>query len=353
MTKRTILIAPLNWGLGHATRCIPIINGLLFNNFKVLLASDGAALALLRQEFPTLDFLELSSYNISYPKNGRNFKTHLIFQLPQISRAISAEQKLIQKTVSERPIHGIISDNRLGVRHTSIPSVYITHQLNVLTGNTTYFSSKVHQKYIRKFNECWVPDVANSNISLTGKMGHISDEFLTLKYAGVLSRMKKNPQKETIDVLLLISGIEPQRTLLENKLKEVFKDVEKNILMVCGKVERQQKWSNFHNIKTVNYMSGAQLETTLNSSKLVIARSGYSTIMDLAVLKKKALFIPTPGQYEQEYLANRLEKLKIAPWERQKTFSAQALQQVEKYKGFVDFTDSTIDFRSLFSLFSV
>ena len=79
---KRILVAPLNWGLGHATRCIPIIRALKAHNFEPVIASDGAALQLLKKEFPDLEHVELPSYNITYPKNGKRFKSKLISETP-------------------------------------------------------------------------------------------------------------------------------------------------------------------------------------------------------------------------------------------------------------------------------
>ena len=152
-TKKTILVAPLFWGLGHATRCIPIIRALLECNYDVLLGSDGAALSLLKKEFPTLPSIELPAYNISYPKNGEFFKIKLFLKLPHIKKTMNEEKKLIENLVKDGTIHGIISDNRMGVRSKKVPSVIITHQVNVLSGNTSYFSSKMHQKIIKKFDK--------------------------------------------------------------------------------------------------------------------------------------------------------------------------------------------------------
>ena len=169
--QKTILVAPLHWGLGHATRCIPIINELLKHSFNVLLGSDGAALLLLRKEFPQLEYIELPPYNITYPKKGEFFKLKLFLKLPKIKKTMNSEKKMVKKLVEEGRIDGIISDNRLGIRSKNVPSVFITHQLNVLSGNTSYFSSKMHQKIIKKYDACWIPDVSGS-INLSGKLGH-------------------------------------------------------------------------------------------------------------------------------------------------------------------------------------
>ncbi len=351
LKKKTILVAPLHWGLGHATRCIPIIRALLNNGFEVLLASDGGALFLLQKEFPELESLELPSYNITYPKKGSYFKCKMVLKLPQIQRTISAEKRIVEKLIAEGKIHGIISDNRFGIRNSKIPSVYITHQLNVLTGNTSCFSSKIHQRIIRKFDACWVPDTDVVVMNLSGKLGHLKHEPFPIKYIGVLSRMEKKEFPITIDILVLLSGPEPQRSIFEEKLKKTLKKSNKKILLVRGIIETEQKWVNFENIKMVNFMTTDELEDILNKSEIVISRSGYSTIMDLAVLEKKAFFIPTPGQYEQEYLAKRLKNLGIVPSCKQDKFKLKKLNKISIYKGLKMVSQKPVNFTELFSLF--
>ncbi len=158
MHKKRILVAPLNWGLGHATRCIPIINELLDQGFETVIASDGDALKLLKKEFPHLEHHELPGYNIQYSRKRILFKLKLLLQVPRIIATIRRENLITRELIRKYNISGIISDNRWGVRSSKIPSVFVTHQLKVLSGTSTTLSSKLQQTYIRKFTECWVPD---------------------------------------------------------------------------------------------------------------------------------------------------------------------------------------------------
>lgn len=347
--NKTILVAPLHWGLGHATRCIPIINALLANSYEVLLASDGGALLLLQKEFPELPFVELPAYSISYPRKGKNFKWKLLLRIPHIWKTIISEKKLIAKLVSEGRIDGIISDNRFGVRSKKIPSIYITHQLNVLTGSTTLLSSKIHQNIIKKYDECWVPDV-QAPANLSGKLGHLKQSSLNIKYIGPLSRMQQRPLSFTYDILAIISGPEPQRTLFENMLVETFKGIKLKTLLVKGVFETTQKTVQFNNVTIINYLQTKELEKAINESKIIVARSGYTTIMDLAAMNKKAFFIPTPGQYEQKYLAKRLKNLGIVPYCRQENFTAEKLKEIPFYTG-LEALQFKQDFNELFGLF--
>ena len=346
---KTILVAPLNWGLGHATRCIPLIEALLEQSFNVLLASDGAALALLRKEYPKLRFVELPSYSINYPKNGSYFRWNLLLKLPAIKKTMVAEKKLIQSMVSDGLIDGIISDNRFGIRNNKIPSVFITHQLNVLSGITTPISTRMHWSIIKKFDECWVPDVENQE-NLSGDLGHLAKRVSSLKYIGILGRMKPENVSKKYDILAILSGPEPQRSLFEEKLLETLSGTDYTTLLVRGVVGKTQNQSQLANISIVNFMQSTDLERVINESAIVIARSGYTTLMDLSVMGKKAFFIPTPGQYEQLYLAKRMQKEGKAPYSEQKDFSAEKLKKISNYIGLSNLKSFT-DYKSLFSLF--
>lgn len=348
MAKR-ILIAPLHWGLGHAARCIPIIHALLQHDFTPIIASDGAALSLLIKEFPDLEALLLPSYNIQYPKKGFLLKPKLLKDSPHILKAIRDEQTAIRSIIKTHRIDGIISDNRFGVYHDALPSVFITHQLKVLSGNTTWLSTKIHQKFIERYHECWVPDVLGVP-NLSGKMGHLDHSKLNLKYIGPLSRFQKTIVAPQYDVMVLISGPEPQRGILEKKLLEQFNTYKGKVLFVKGVVEKKQVVERLGNLTIYNFMTTELLGTSINASRVVVARSGYTTLMDLAKLEKRAFFIPTPGQFEQIYLARKMKEDQLAPFCSQDDFSLEKLKEVDTYKGLKGF-DHDCNFKELFQLF--
>jgi uncharacterized protein (TIGR00661 family) len=350
MQKKRILIAPLNWGLGHATRCIPIIEALENSGFEPIIASDGVALAILKKEFPHITALELPSYKIIYAQNGANFKWKLFQQIPNMFRAVRSEQKMIEKWIIDHKIDGIISDNRLGIHSKKVPSVFITHQLNVLTGNTSWLTTKIHHLFINKFDICWVPDTADKP-NLSGKLGHLEQTNLNIKYIGPLSRLHKKAVEEVYDLMVILSGPEPQRTMLEDKLKIELKHYEGNILFVRGVIEEEQKINKRLQFTCYNFMNTEELELAFNQSKMILCRSGYTTIMDLAQLGKKAFFIPTPGQYEQEYLAKKLKKKGLVPSSKQADFKASHLLQVDLYKGLKNVAKEDVSWQELFSLF--
>lgn len=348
-SAKNILVAPLNWGLGHATRCIPIIRELEKNGFTPILASDGVAFQLLQKEFPHLQSLELPSYKIEYAKNGADFRWKLITNSPQLIKSIFAEKKIIKQWIAEYKLKGIISDNRLGVYSKQIPCVFITHQLNVLSGKTTWISSKLHQHFIKKFTECWVPDMEFTP-NITGKLGHLKKNTLNVKYLGPLSRLEKKELPIQYDLMVMLSGPEPQRTFLEHKLKQELQMFTGKIIFIKGVVELEQKIEQDENIAYYNFMTSSEIETAFNESEMVLCRSGYTTVMDLAKLQKKAFFIPTPGQFEQEYLAKRLERNGFIPFAKQDDFKIENLLEVNIYSGLPQLKKE-INWKQLFELF--
>ena len=257
---------------------------------------------------------------------------------------------LYEVITEEYGIAGIISDNRLGVHHKRIPSVFITHQLTVLTGSTSWITTKLHHFYIKKFNECWIPDVAGTP-NLTGKLGHLGNTSLKhLRYIGPLSRLHKRVVEPKYDVMVILSGPEPQRTFLEEKLKSEFENYDKPVLFIKGKIEAEQQINIEKNITYYNFMNSDQLELAFNQSDKIVCRSGYTTVMDLAQLGKKAFFIPTPGQYEQEYLAKKYKAEGIAPSCKQEKFTVDKIEKIPLYRGLQNFS-TNISWTELFRLF--
>ena len=346
---RTILVAPLNWGLGHATRCIPIIKALQQNDYTPIIASDGIAIDLLKKEFPNLQILELPSYQIEYAKNGKNLKWKLLSKAFRTIRAIRNEKLIVDSWIKKYGIEGIISDNRIGVFSNKVPSVYITHQLNVLSRNTTWLTSKLHQNVIKKFKECWVPDMERIPY-LTGELGHLKNSSINIKYIGPLSRLQKKETAKKFDLMIILSGPEPQREILEEKLKKEVLNFSGRALFIKGIVEKNQTKEQIDNVTFFNFMSSIELEQAFNESEMLLCRSGYTTIMDLVKLQKKAFFIPTPGQYEQEYLAQKFKAEGLVPYANQEDFKIENIQEIDNYKGFPQI-DSEINWKSLFEVF--
>ncbi len=348
-TPVNILVAPLNWGLGHATRCIPIIHALQDDGHRVIIASDGIALELLQKEFPSLQTAKLPSYNIEYAKKGAHFKRKMLSNIPNIAKAIRKEHKALKDILELHNIDGVISDNRLGLYTSKVPTVFITHQLQVLSGKTTGIATFLHKRFIQRFDECWVPDYEGST-NLSGILGHPKQTKLPVKYIGPLSRMEKKALPTRYDILVILSGPEPQRSILETILLAELKKYNGAVLLVRGVVEEEEIRKKKKNIEIVNFLTSDSLAKAINSADCIISRSGYTSIMDLAALQKKVFFIPTPGQTEQEYLAKRLKEKGIAPYSKQESFKVKDLAKLSVYKGFEQ-PKEAINLRQFFSLF--
>ena len=339
--SKNILVAPLNWGLGHATRCIPIINAILANGDKPIIASDGMALELLKKEFPKLEFIELPSYGVSYPENGALLKLKLLLDSPRIWNAIRKEHRVLKELITTFKLDGVISDNRLGLYSKLIPCIIMTHQLKVLSGTTTWLSTQLHLNYIKKFDHCWIPDV-DGIPNLSGQLSQNNDENISKTYLGPLSRLHLNPSiKKKYDLMVLLSGPEPQRGILEQQLLQEVKRFKGKVLFIAGNVKGKQITEKKGEITYHNYLTTQDLQEALDLSETILCRSGYTTIMDLHKLGKKAFFIPTPGQFEQEYLAQSLKDLEIVPSCNQESFKIEMLESVENFKGLDSIYSST------------
>lgn len=289
----------------------------------------------------------MPSYHIQYPTNGKLLKWKLLIDSPRIIQSIKRENKITQEIVSKENISGIISDNRYGVYSKETPSIFITHQLNVLSGSTSFISSKIQEKLIQKFDECWIPDV-DLELNYSGKLSK-SRNNIKNNYIGLLSRFKKRELEIKYDLLVLLSGVEVARKRLEINLKEQLSTYKGNVLFIKGEIEQNQTYNVIGTITYVNFLLSEDLEKAINQSELIISRSGYSTVMDLAVLEKKAFFIPTTGQYEQEHIAFHLEKTERAPYSSEKEFKIEMLEKADNYRG-LKYDDINIK-SELFDLF--
>jgi len=347
MKKKKILIAPLDWGLGHATRCIPVARALEKEGYEVLFCAASRSLDLLIKEFPSNQFIKLEGYNITYPKNGWMIFS-MIFQSFRILNKIRNEHKELKQIIADFEIDGIISDNRYGMYNKTIPSVFITHQINIQSPILSSLIRKVNLWFINKYQECWIPDT-EQNI-LSGSLSKIKIEKHNFKFIGPLSRFEKLDATKKIDILAIVSGPEPQRSIFEGLLKKQLLDSGKNSILVLGKTETNKE-EKIENLTILNHLASKELNQAMSNSEIVISRSGYSTIMDLAALDKKAIFIPTPGQTEQIYLANLFAEQKVAFAQHQHGFKLEkALEESKKYSGF-KIEIPTDNFKNLFTIF--
>ena len=309
-----MLVAPLDWGLGLATRCVPLIKELLRQNCTVLLAASGRGKALLQQEFPALPMLHLPGYEIEYAASGWGLAVKIVAQIPKLFDAIKEEQAWLQKVVAEQRIDAVISDNRYGLFHPQVRSVLMTHQLCIkvpLKLAEDLLQETVYQ-YINRFHECWVPD-AEGEPNLAGDLSHPQNlPSIPVFYTGPLSRFAAQTTTEEDYLLVLLSGPEPQRSLLEQRLVEDLKGYTGPVVLVRGLPGLEEEMTVAENVTVFHHLPAAELEAVVRKASMVISRSGYSTVMDLSALQKRSILIPTPGQTEQEYLARHLMKQNLA-----------------------------------------
>jgi uncharacterized protein (TIGR00661 family) len=335
---KNVLVAPLDWGLGHATRCIPIIRELLKRGCKVSIAGTGDSLSLLTKEFPRLLFFELEPYAPVYPKTKSGMVWKMVSQIPKFYLAIKKEHEQIEKIIAENKFDLIISDNRYGCWSKQAKSVFVTHQSNIMMPKRFGWLAPLvrfqNRKLIRKFNYCWVPDFPGG-ISLTGDLNKFtSNEKKFFKFIGPLSRFKASKKKrdQLYSVTIILSGPEPQRSMFEKIIKLQLSATDVKYCLVRGVLNPSER-SIAPNI--FDYLTSAKLQEIIESSKIIVARSGYSTVMDMASLHKKVIFVPTPGQTEQEYLAKRLHESGIAYGCPQSKFDLQyALHESQNFTGF-------------------
>ncbi|MFW6019250.1 MAG: glycosyltransferase [Bacteroidales bacterium] len=349
--KSNILVAPLNWGLGHAMRCIPLINELLKSGVEVILAADGRPYDLLHTEFPGLRIIRLPGQKITYSKKSSFLKMLKI--VPAFYHAIKIEHKALQHIIQKYNIHAVISDNRYGLYSYQIPSIFIGHQMMIkmplFLKWSEWFIHKLNMRFIQRFNECWIPDYQGSK-GLSGDLAHKYQLPENFYFIGPLSRFNnedtitqtnKDPLKK--ELLVILSGPEPQRSILEEKLLHQLQSIDRKAIVVRGVTEQNRVYAVDSKTRIIDHADTAQLRQLIRKSGVIICRSGYSGIMDLAATGKRAILIPTPGQTEQEYLAAYFYRQQVYYCDTQKKINLKnALQNVPHYPGIQKQYDSTL-----------
>ena len=315
--NKTIFISALDWGLGHATRCVPIIRQLQTNN-TVIIGTTPLTHLIFDEEFPELHKIDIVPYNIKY-SNKISIIAKLLLNAPRLLKVIKTEHQQLAEIIKKHKVDVVISDNRLGLYNTKIESIYITHQVNLQAGILSKVGNFIHHSYIKKFNQLWIPDFEDPQFALAGKLS-AKGKLENVKYIGPLSRLSSSENTNThFEYLFLLSGPEPYRTDLENALLKIASKSTKPICLVRGTTNNLTTKIPA-NIKVFDLPKASVLSELIVNSETIICRSGYSTLMDLNKLnKKKLILIPTPTQTEQEYLGKY--------W--QEKFLAQYLNQTE------------------------
>lgn len=313
-----ILLAPLDWGLGHVTRCLPLIKHITFLGHKIIFAGNESQCTHAQSVFPELDCLPLEGYNVRYARTRHSLMPKIIAQVPRIKKSIRKEHLWLQETIRRHQIDGVISDNRYGLYSSQVPCVILTHQLQVRSGIGHYADQllrKVHYRFLEKFNACWVVDTQEDG--LAGSLSHPGKlPKIPTRYIGLLSQCAGKPQGRQDNsqpyILILLSGAEPQRSILADLLWKKALKSDQHIVFVAGSEDADTPSIVPGHISFHKKLSAEHLLIAIRGATMVICRSGYSSVMDLIALKKKAILIPTPGQTEQEYLATQLQQRRIA-----------------------------------------
>ena len=309
----TILVAPLDWGLGHSTRCIPLIRHLIQRyNTKILVAADGPQKAIIQETFPGVYFIKPPDFQIKYHKNRAVTIVKMALSATRLLKLIKAENAWLSELIKRQPVDYIISDNRYGMYHPGIPSYFICHQLLVKTPFGRLADRIVQRRlygFIAKFNACLVPDY-EAEPSLAGELSHPRNlPPVPVHYIGPLSRIQPVDSSGSLQLLVILSGPEPQRTIFEAMILEQWAaEPGRSMVIVRGFPEHDNKTGAqlsipVSNAKVYNHLPPEKLSGLIADAEIVLCRSGYSSIMDLVPLGKKCFMVPTPGQTEQEYLA--------------------------------------------------
>ncbi len=339
--KLKILVAPLDWGLGHTTRCIPVIRTLLKYGVEVIIAGDKVQEKVLATEFPGVRFLFLEGYGVAYSSSRKGFLWKMIRQAPHIAAIVKRENSWLKEMIRREKIDGVISDNRLGLSTRSVPCVFITHQLRIQTGLGHWadnIAQLLNYRYVNRFSRVWVPDFEGTQ-NLAGVLSHPSSMPRSIvSYVGALTRVN-NPSfvNQEGGILFIFSGPEPQRSILEQTILAQLKYVQQPVTIIRGK-PLQQHLPQIDGVTVYNHLSVTEMEPIMRSAALIVCRSGYSSVMDINELRQRSVLIPTPGQTEQEYLAAYLMKNRFAISADQSNLNLRQLVELATkfcYDGFV------------------
>jgi|YNPMSStandDraft_1061717.scaffolds.fasta_scaffold00147_14 uncharacterized protein (TIGR00661 family) len=335
--SNNVLICPLDWGLGHTSRILPIIFILQQKSYKIYVSCSKKQYYYLKNEGINFEWIPTKLPEIRYRKKKINF-LNLLNLIQKIYTGILRDKKNLRKILKYQKFDFIISDNRYGCYHSKIYSIIVTHQLSIKLPTYIKWAEKIVNVYIKyrinKFDACWVPDVD----TFPKFAGDLSvSKNIKPTYIELLSRfefIKNNISVYTpkYDVLAIISGPEPQKTIFYNILLNQMKTLKTPCAIVCGNPETTAKVSQNENVTIYNYANTNLLYSLIKTSNNIVARSGYSTIMDLLTLKRTAILVPTPGQTEQEYLANYYQMRKLFVIQLQDSFNLKsALTQLSVY----------------------
>ena len=303
-----ILVAPLDWGLGHAARCIPVIKELIHQEAEVIVYGSPHVLNYLKKHFPHLEQIRSNEQEIHYAKQLPAW-LKILLQANKINKNIQLEYTNLQSLIKTRQIDGVISDNRYGLNSKLIPCVIITHQLNPRVPRAFAFLRKIIQHQITAwtshYDEIWIPDLSGSH-SLSADLSIAQSKNSQHKHLGILSRFSSDQivQSKPNGYLAIISGPEPQRTIFFQELLRIEKSLSLGMTFIIDKLPEEVSSDETRNMRILVQPNDNEFLQEISNAQKIVCRSGYSSLMDFIRLKRTALFIPTPGQTEQEYLAS-------------------------------------------------
>lgn len=295
ISNKRILYSPLNWGMGHVARSIALIDELLSNGNKLFIACDRKQRAVYETYFNDITFIDHQGYPFRFKGKGR-FGTDLLMRLGPLQERLNREKKEAEDYVVQHNIDLVISDHRYGFYSEEVPSVFLTHQVHLPLKWYQFAASMLHKKYLKKFSEYWILDYKDSR--LAGKLSY-GDGSGKEQYIGPYSRFKlyKDRPKKDIDELLIASGPKIYAQQLIDKVLNETAD-KGNLVIIC-----EDQLVVPDDVRRING-SWKDKDAAILRAKKLISRSGYSTIMDVDELNVPAKYYSTPGQLEQEYLAD-------------------------------------------------
>lgn len=305
---KRILVAPLDWGMGHAARCIPLIRQLQQQGAEVLIACPPALESRMRLSLSNVDFIPLPGYGIRYHK-GLPVWLSVLLQWPKLRRAIRHEHQWLLEQAQAMDVQQIISDNRYGLWHPKIHSVLLTHQLQPKApfggGIAAALVRFVMRRLLAPFQEIWVPDADGSN-RLSGQLSEPFSNIPPVRFIGRLSRFQATPDvpRQSGTMLAILSGPEPHYSRFYHEAKaKAHRD---------GLAFRALGWKLPEAGLAADVLlnlSDEHFATEVCRAEIVLCAAGYSSLCDLLVLgRPDAVLFPTPGQTEQAYLARRWEE---------------------------------------------
>ncbi len=315
MKNHHILICPLEWGLGHAARMIPLAKKLAGRGDNVFIGAGEEHLSLFRTEMPGLTYINFPGFRPGY---SRYFPSWLVMfcKIPALVYHLIREHSELKKIIRDNSIDIVVSDNRFGLWNKDVTTAYVTHQLRIPFPKPFGFAEIIgimfQRAIIRKYNFCFIPDLPGET-NISGRLSHGMKLPANARYIGLLSRFSDIPPAADGSSgfrhnTVILSGPEPQRSILKQKLEILLRDQEPPTVFLGGRPGNGDEMIRTGSIISYSHLGNAQMCETLKTSDCIISRSGYTTIMELISLGCTALLIPTPGQTEQEYLAVYLEE---------------------------------------------